>query len=48
MWLVLTTFVYRDDALGRSHMGLNLAMKDHLTVIQLDLFVLSCAWLPLY
>jgi len=48
MRLVLTTFVYRDDALGGSHMGLNLAMKYHLTVIQLDLFVLSCVLLPLY
>lgn len=38
----MTTFVYRDNAVGRSHMGLNLAMKDHLTVIQLNVFVLSC------
>jgi hypothetical protein len=48
MRLVLTTSVYRDDALGRSRTDLNLVMKDHLTVIQLDLFVLSCVWLPLY
>lgn len=48
MMLMLTTFLYRYDALGRSHMGLYLAMKEHWTVIQLDMFVLSCVWLPLY